>query len=191
MNVSVKGRGIEVTDGMRDYAQKKINKIGGFDHDLRTAEVTFKVERNGHKVEVMLTGDGVRLRAEERRPDMYEAIDCVVDKLEQQAKKHHKRAIHRSRQHSAKEVPPAFAAAVAPDLSDHASHAEPEEEEAPDAKSITRIKRFPMKPMTAQEACVEMDMMGHEFFAFRNQEGEVNVVYRRVDGTCGLIIPED
>jgi putative sigma-54 modulation protein len=144
----------------------------------------------------MLVGDGVKLRAEERRPDYYEAVDFVLEKLEQQAKKHHKRQIERNRHHSAKEVPAAFAAAVGPNVADYAepiganvpagTQAAPEEN-GNGMPRITRNKRFAMKPMTAVDAAVEMEMMGHAFYVFRNTLGDVNVVYRRNDGTVGLI----
>jgi putative sigma-54 modulation protein len=181
MNVTVKGRGVEVTPAMRDYAQKKLTKVSEFDSELRTAEVTYKLDHNVHKVEVMLIGDGVRLRAEERRPDMYEAIDVVLEKLEQQTKKHHQRQIERNRHRATK--PTALLEA-----NDAAEAAEAEElENGKHGIRITRRKRFAMKPMSAYDAALEMDMMGHEFFVFRNETGEVNAVYRRTDGTFGLI----
>jgi len=196
MNITVKGRGVDVTAAMRDYAQKKLNKLSGFDHELRTAEVTVKNEHANSKVEVMLIGDGVKLRAEERRPDYYESVDLVFEKLEQQARKHHKRQIERNRHHSAREVPASFAAANGPDVNDYAEPAGANVPSAPQAASeengngmprITRNKRFAMKPMTAVDAAVEMDMMGHAFYVFRNTVGDVKVVYRRNDGTVGLI----
>jgi putative sigma-54 modulation protein len=182
MNVTVKGRGLEVTQAMRDYAQKKLTKVSEFDSELRTAEVTYKMDHNAHKVEVMLVGDGVRLRAEERRPDMYEAVDVVLEKLEQQARKHHKRRIERNRHQLNK---PAELAGSAESAAE--SRAESAELAANSGFRITRRKRFPMKPMTAVDAAIEMDMMGHPFFVFRNPSGDVNVVYRRTDGSCGLI----
>lgn len=182
MNVLVKGRGVEVTPAMRDYAQKKLTKVSEFDSELRTAEVTYKMDHSVHKVEVMLIGDGVRLRAEERRPDMYEAVDVVLEKLEQQARKHHKRRIERNRHQLTK---PAEIAGTAESEAD--DRAEAAEHPANGAVKITRQKRFAMKPMTAVDAALEMDMMGHPFFVFRNPSGDVNVVYRRTDGTCGLI----
>ncbi|HEY3414869.1 MAG TPA: ribosome-associated translation inhibitor RaiA [Armatimonadota bacterium] len=179
MNVTVKGRGVEVTPAMRDYAQKKLNKVSEFDSGLRTAEVTYKLDHSVHKVEVMLTGDGVRLRAEERRPDLYEAMDVVVEKLEQQARKHHRRLIDRNRHQLEKPASHAAEpeAAVAADEVDGAGS----------GVRITRRKRFAMKPMSAIDAAIEMEMMGHEFFVFRNTSGDVNVVYRRDDTTIGLI----
>lgn len=192
MNITVKGRGVDVTDAMRDYAQKKINRLSGLDHLLRTAEVTVKTEHVLSKVEVMLIGDGLRLRAEERRPDYYEAVDLVMEKLEQQTRKHHKRQIARTRHHSARAVPESFSSATAPNPADYSqpttsvATAEPEEN-GNGLPRITRRKRFAMKPMAAVDAALEMDMMGHAFYVFRNTAGDVNVVYRRNDGTVGLI----
>jgi len=179
MDVFVKGRGIEITPAMREYAQKKITKLTSFNSDLRSAEVTCKVERGENKVEVTIMADGFMLRAEERRGDMYEAIDAIVEKLEHQARKHRKRLIDRARGHSVRDVP-----------------AEMEESDQFDvdvtSPVVTRVKRFQMKPMTPAEAAVEMDLLGHTFFVFRNGVGgEVNVVYRRDDGAYGLIEPGD
>jgi putative sigma-54 modulation protein len=183
MNVTVKGRGVEVTPAMRDYAEKKMNKVSEFDSELRTAELTYKWDHNVHKVEVMLIGDGVRLRAEERRPDMYEAVDVVLEKLEQQARKHHKRLIDRNRHQATK---PSSHVGESPEEVAEA-HAAALEAAAAGGVRITRHKRFAMKPMTAVDAAIEMDMMGHHFFVFRNPSGDVNVVYRRNDETIGLI----
>lgn len=192
MNVKVKGRGIEVTPAMREYAEKKVNKLEEFNPELRNAEVTCKVERNIHKVEVTLSGDGVMLRAEESRSDMYEAVDMVFEKLENQVKKHHKRQITRARGHSAREVPTGF---VPTDLNTYETPpAEQAAEETDGAlhPRLARVKRFFMKPMTPEEAAVQTEMLGHEFFVFRNANGgEVNVVYRRNDGSFGLIQPGD
>jgi putative sigma-54 modulation protein len=195
MNVTVKGRGVDVTPAMRDYAQKKLNKLSEFDSDIRSAEVTSKSEHNDFKIEVMIIGDGLRIRAEERRPDYYEAVDFVIEKLEQQVKKHHKRQIERSRNHSARQVPAAFAAAAAPNPADYAEPAAEdgagEEGAAPEQDSslprIRRTKRFAGKPMSATDAAIEMEMLGHQFFVFRTPSGDVNVVYHRHDGSVGLI----
>lgn len=178
MNITVKGRGVEITDAMRDYAQKKLNKLSDFNRDLRSTDVTVKNEHTNFKVEVMLNGDGVRLRAEERRPDYYEAVDCVFEKLEIQSKKHSKRQVERSRHHSPRDISAAVAAVA---------EAAPPDEGNGSMPRITRNKRFAMKPMSAVDAAVEMEMMGHSFYVFRNRSGDVNVVYRRHDGSVGLI----
>ena len=204
MDVTVKGRGVDVTPAMREYAQKRLNKLTDFDHSLRAAEVTYKLEKNFHKVEVTVYLSGGMFRAEERRQDMYEAVDFVHDKLEQQVKRHHKRAIDKTRHHSTKEVPAAFAAAVAPDVSDYSQPSGSDVPTAPQAMSetgngtghapvrISRVKRFNMKPMSPEDAAIEMDMLGHVFYAFRDAESdEVNVVYHRDDGSYGLIEPGD
>jgi putative sigma-54 modulation protein len=192
MDISLKGRGIEVTPAMREYTQKKIGKLSEFEPGLRNSEVTCKTEKNGHKVEVTLHGDSVMLRAEEKRPDFYEAVDCVFEKLEHQARKHRKRIIDRNRQHSAREVPEGF---VPTDLNAYeAPQAQEPETVANGRPRIARVKRFFMKPMSAEEAAIQMDMMGHQFYVFRNaaaRGGDINVVYRRDDGTFGLIQPGD
>lgn len=198
MNVTVKGRGVDVTPAMRDYAQKKIGKLSDFDSDARSAEVTCKCEHTNFKVEVMLIGDGLKIRGEERRPDYYEAVDFVVEKLEQQVKKHRKRQIDRTRNHSARQVPAAFAAEAAPNPADYSEPAAGDVPSAPQPASethhhdngiprISRTKRFSVKPMSAVDAAIEMEMLGHQFFVFQNPGGDVNVVYHRHDGSVGLI----
>ncbi len=182
MQIIVKGKNLEVTDALRGYALEKVGKIERyFDRILKT-EIELSVERNPkisekQVVEVTIFTNGPILRAKEAAPDMYQAIDLVAEKLERQAIKAKKKMIDRS--HHAKNPFKEAAAAV---------RLEEEEEEGP---RIVKTKSFTLKPMTPEEACLQMDLLGHDFFVFVNADTErTNVVYRRKDGNYGLIEPE-
>ncbi|MBI2843618.1 MAG: ribosome-associated translation inhibitor RaiA [Armatimonadetes bacterium] len=188
MLITVKGKNVEVTDALKRYAEKKIQKLEKYFGEIKEAQVTQSVQRNWHIVEVMLEGDGVLLRGEERTDDMYASIDQVVDKLERRVKKfkgkHYGRAAEegpRERQAQREQMLAEVAGVESPELA-------AEEELAPE---IVRTKRFPIKPMAPEEAANQMELLHHDFFVFLNQDTEaVNVVYRRKDGNYGLIEPE-
>lgn len=180
MQIIVKGKNLEVTDALRSYALEKVGRIERyFDRILKT-EIELSVERNpkiseNQVVEVTLFTSGPILRAKEAAPDMYQAIDLVAEKLERQALKAKKKIIDRSHhaRNPFKEVTQVLT----------------EEEEV--GPRIVKTKSFTLKPMTPEEACLQMDLLGHDFFVFVNAETEqTNVVYRRKDGNYGLIEPE-
>lgn len=179
MQITVKGKNIEVTEPLQQYAEKKVEKLSKYFHNLKGAVVTQSTQRNWHTVEVTLDGDGKLLRGEERTDNMYASIDAVVEKLEKQLKRFKGKLIHRAHEEHPKDDIT---------VADVEEVAGAEEEQAP---SIVRTKRFPMKPMTAEEATLEMEMLNHDFFVFRNGDtDEINVVYKRQDGNYGLIEPE-
>jgi putative sigma-54 modulation protein len=153
-----------------------------FDH-IHSVEVTASLVRNWHVVEITVHADGVLLRGEEKSLDMYTSIDQVVDKLERQLKKHKGKLIHRQRELSSRRG----AAAAAP-VDVESLLGEPQEA---GSGRLVRTKRFAVKPMSPDEACRQMELLGHDFYVFANSETEqVNVVYRRKDGNYGLIEPE-
>ncbi len=167
------GRNIEITDAMRSYAEDKLSKLDRFSDQIVDAKVVMSYGRNGNdepaRVEVQLNIPNGIVRAEERGQDTYTAIDKVVDNLERQLNRFKGRFIARRA-----EEPPAVA--------------EPEPEEAP--PSIVRIKRHVLRPMTPEDAALQMEALGHTFYMFRNAEsGEINVIYLRHDGDYGLIEP--
>lgn len=173
MRVTISGKNIQVTDAAKAYAEQKLQRLTRYFSNLREAHVTQSVQRNWHIVEVQLDGDGVFLRGEERTPDMFTSIDAVVDKLERQIKRFKGRLLQRR---EAAEEPVAAAAEEIPTG---------EEEVTP---TIVRTKRFPIKPMSPDEAALQMELLGHDFFAFLNAETEqFNVLYRRRDGNYGLL----
>jgi len=168
------GRNLEITDAMRQYTEDKLAKLNRFSDQIVDASVTMSHEPKRHaanpnKVEVQVNVPGGIIRAEERAADMYAAIDLVVEKLERQLKRFKGRLIAKRTE----AVP---------------QQAEPEPEAQ--APSIVRVKRHVMRPMAPEDAAVQMEALGHEFYLFRNIETDlVTVIYLRTDGDYGLIEP--
>lgn len=176
MQVTVKGRDVQITDALKDYAVKKVTRLEKYYAGVKEAAITLKVQKNQHIVEVMLQGDGLKMRGEERTGDMYSSIDKVTEKLETQISKIKSRRIEKPRTASAR-----VQAAI------EASEAAEEEEFEP---QIVRTKRFALDSMTPEEAAEQMTLLSHSFFLFMNPDtDQVNLVYRRRDGNFGLIEP--
>ena len=174
MRITVKGKNLQVTNALRQQAEKKLGKLDRYLGTDTISVVTFSVERDRHVVEVTIHLNGYILRGEEATDDMYASIDLVVEKLEKQIEKYKTKLARKLRNQSLRDL-------VAKEGS------APEEEEP----KILRTKRFPIKPMDVEEAIMQMNMLGHSFFVFSNAETEeVNVLYRRKDGNYGLIEPE-
>lgn len=176
MQVIVKGRNIEVTDALREHAGQKVAKIEKLGLDFKEIEVKLVVEKNpsiknNQIAELTLVGSGPPLRATDRDRDMYIAVDKAVSKLLRRIKKFHGRQIDRTQaQESALRGPL------------------PEESSGEENPSIVRRKTISLKPMTPEEAVLQMEMLGHDFFVFTDSEtGQATVVYRRNDGNVGLI----
>jgi putative sigma-54 modulation protein len=186
MNIQVRGDHLQVTPALRDYVDKKIGRMEKyFDAPPeREISVTMSVERGIHRVEVMLAVHGVIFRAEEKSDDMYASIDLVVDKLEQQLHKHKEKVNKKFRDQGLRTRIRASAENGAFTLTTAALPLEDED----DIEELVRVKRFAMKPMDVQEAMMQMDLLGHDFYVFVNAgSDDVNVVYRRKNGTYGLI----
>ncbi|MCR5323942.1 MAG: ribosome-associated translation inhibitor RaiA [Lachnospiraceae bacterium] len=173
MQYTFNGKNIEITNGMKNAVYEKIGKLERYFMPDTEVHVTMAVERNIHKIEITIPVKGSILRAEEQSEDMYSSIDLVQDVLERQVKKYRSKiAGLRSNRDS-----------------DKANALVPEEVDDEHIK-IERVKRFAVKPMDPEEACIQMDMLGHNFYVFRNSEtDEVNVVYKRHDDSYGLIEP--
>ncbi|AIG28626.1 ribosome-associated translation inhibitor RaiA [Brevibacillus sp. 7WMA2] len=183
MNYNIRGENIQVTEALREYVEKKISRLERYFDNLGHVEVhvTMRVLRGEGTIEVTIPMTGVILRAEETHDDMYAAIDLVVEKLERQMRKY-KTKINRKQRHEsgAKAMPNMEASSVA--VAD---------EEDDVQFDIVRTKRFNLKPMDSEEAIMQMELLGHNFFVFENSESnDVNVVYRRNDGRYGLIEPK-
>ncbi|HHX51494.1 MAG TPA: ribosome-associated translation inhibitor RaiA [Clostridia bacterium] len=173
MRITVKGKNIQVTNALRQQAEKKLGKLDKYLGKDTAAVVTFSVERDRHVVEVTIHLNGYILRGEEATDDMYASIDLVIEKLEKQIDKYKTKLAKKLRNQS---------------LRDLVAEGVPAAEEEP---RVLRTKRFAIKPMDVEEAIMQMNMLGHSFFVFSNAETEeVNVVYRRKDGNYGLIEPE-
>ena len=177
MNLNFVGKNIEVTDSLKEYADRRLSKLDKFFERDMEAQVTMSVVKDTHIVEVtVFLNGGLILRAEEGTGDMYASIDSVLEKLERQVKKHKTRLNRKLRQGGHKEL-----------FFDDSVIGEEEE----DYPKIVKTKRFAVKPMSAEEAVMQMDLVGHDFFVFMNAETEeVNVVYKRKDGNFGHIEPE-
>ena len=175
MQTTVRGKNIEITSALREYVEKKLGKVEKFvDHPMN-AQVNLYVERGRHIVEVTAGLNGMLLRGEEATGDMYASIDLVADKLEKQVQK------YRARLRRRKEGAAVTEAAVA----------ETEDVSAELDGKVVKTKRFPVKPLTVDEAILQMDLVSHDFFVFVNSDTQkVNVVYRRRDGDYGLLEPE-
>ncbi|HOK53278.1 MAG TPA: ribosome-associated translation inhibitor RaiA [Armatimonadota bacterium] len=189
MLVTVKGKNVEVTDALRRYAEKKVQKLEKYFRDIKEAQVTQSVQRNWHIVEVQLEGDGVLIRGEERSDDMYASIDLVVEKLERRVQKFKGKLYGKSTEKGPKEKEAQREQMVAEAVGvESLAEVPAEEEESP---RIVRTKRFALKPMSPEEAANQMELLHHDFFVFLNDDTQsFNVVYRRKDGNYGLIEPE-
>lgn len=178
MKVLVKGKNVTVTPAMRAYAEQKIGHLAHYFDRVLDASVWMSIERNWQIVDVSISVPGEVFTAQDRSPDMYASIDSVVDKLVAQITRHKERLTRRGHQ-SIRDgaVPPADVLTL----------------EAPaqtQAGRITRRKRFGVRPMPPEDAAEEMKDLGHDFFIFVNAATEeFAVLYRRGDGSLGLIEP--
>lgn len=167
----VRGENIAITDAIRDYSEAKLSKLEKYfsDDETVTVHVTAKVYPNKRaKAEVTIPHKNFTLRAEETSDDWYASLDLVVDKLERQLRKHKTKLQNRNKVRVEAPVN--------------------EPEGVDDAEVFARIKSLDVQVMTAQDAAIQMDLLGHDFFAFINEDTyRVNVVYRRKDGTDGLL----
>ncbi|NLU51279.1 MAG: ribosome-associated translation inhibitor RaiA [Clostridiaceae bacterium] len=176
MKYTFKGKHVNVTEAMQEMAKKKIGKFEKFFRPDAEAVLTFKVEKDRNIFEAAIYSGGTIIRAEELSSDMYAAMDLVVEKLERQIRKYKTKLGRRIRQEAM--IPQNF------DIN--------EEIDEENNLKVVKIKRFPLKPMTLEEAILQMNLLSHSFFVFTNADTEaVNVVYRRNDGTYGLIEPEE
>ena len=178
---NVRGENIEVTEAIRDYVEKKVGKLERYFNDVpeATAHVNLKVyTEKTAKVEVTIPLPFLVLRAEETSPDLYASIDLVVDKLERQIRKFKTKINRKSRE----------TALVPPTVGDLFTTEANDEENNGSELDIVRTKRLSLKPMDSEEAVLQMNMLGHNFFIFEDAETNgTSIVYRRKDGKYGLI----
>ena len=174
MNLVISGKNLDITEGLRAAVEEKIGKLERYFTDSTEVHVTLSAEKLRQKIEVTIPMKGSIIRAEEASSDMYVSIDLVEEVIERQLRKYKNKLIDQKQ--TAAHLNKAFI-----------------EEEMPDDEEIhiIRSKKFAMKPMHVEEACVQMELLGHNFFVFRSAEtDEVNVVYKRKGNTYGLIEPE-
>ena len=174
MRFIITGRNIDVTKGLKSAVEEKLGKLDRF-FDVETeVNVTLSVEKERQKIEVTIPVKGNIIRSEQVSSDMYVSIDLVEEVIERQLKRYKNKIV--DKQQNASEFAPEYI--------------EKEYEDEEEIK-IIRSKRFGIKPMVPEEACVQMELLGHNFFVFLNAEtNEVNVVYKRKGNTFGLIEPE-
>lgn len=170
---------LQLEPDVRNYAEKKVGKLDKFFRTPSEANITFSVERGRCKVEVTLNNNGMYYRASELTNDMYASIDSACSAIERQIRKNKTRLEKRLREGALSDYQPEFTSS---DLLDE-----------PEDFQIIRTKRFSLKPMTPEEAILQMNLLEHEFFAFLNQEDTdcFSVVYRRKNGGYGLISAAD
>ena len=174
MQYIISGRNNDVTEGLKSAIHEKIGKLERYFTPDTEVHVTLSVEKERQKIEITIPMKGNIVRAEQTSDDMYVSIDLVEEIIERQLRKYKNKIV--DRQQAAASLSKAFVE---------------EEIEDDDEIKIIRSKRFAMKPMDPEEACVQMELLGHDFYVFRNAiSDEVNVVYKRKDHTFGLIEPE-
>ena len=174
MRFIISGKNIDVTEGLKNSVYDKIGRLEKYFTPETEVHVTFNVEKERQKIEVTIPMKGNIIRAEQVSTDMYVSIDLVVEIIERQLKKYKSKIIDKKQ--SAEYFKPEYL----------------DSEDVDDEEiKIIRSKRFAVKPMDPEEACIQMELLGHNFFVFRNSEtDDVNVVYKRKDNTYGLIEPE-
>lgn len=176
MTFTFTGKKMDVSDELRAYAEKKIGKIDRLFRTESDASVTFSFGRGRYTAEVTIRNNGMIYRVSEVTSDMYASIDSAVAAIERQVRKNKTRLEKRLREG-------AF---------ERTAELIPEEDE-PEEFKIVREKRFSIKPMTPEEAVLQLELLGHEFFAFRNEaeDGGFAIVYKRKNGGYGLISAMD
>ena len=174
MRITITGRNIDITDGLRSAVEDKLSKLEKYFTPDTDVFVTLSVEKERQKIEVTIPVKGNIIRSEQVSNDMYVSIDLVEEVIERQLKKYKNKLVSKQ-QNAANVLKDCIEKQVSTD----------------DEIQIIRTKRFGMKPMYPEDACVQMELLGHNFFVFRNAETEeVNVVYKRKGNTYGLIEPE-
>ena len=176
MNVTVIAKNIELTPALKASVEKKISKLSRYFESDVEARATLNVQKNRQIVEVTIPFNGVILRGEESTDDMYKSIDLVEDKLERQIRKQ-KTKLSRKNSGGSLRFPSFNATDIKDDHEDEAK--------------IVKTKRFNVKPMSADEAILQMELLGHSFFVFEDADtSKVHVMYKRKDGDYGLIESE-
>jgi putative sigma-54 modulation protein len=180
VRLQVKGKNVEVSESLKTYAQEKLGKLEKHLNDAARLELELAVEKNPSIAENQIAEGtiwtkGPVLRARESSPDMRASIDMLVEKLERQARRYRDKRRRSSSRGNAGGAEAQTIPVVA-------------EEESP---VIVKTKQFAVKPMTPEEAVLQLELIGHDFFVFQNADTtDVNVVYRRRDGNYGLIEPQ-
>ena len=174
MRYTISGKNIEVTEALKNIVMDKLGKLERYFTPETEIIVTMSVEKERQKIEVTIPVKGNIIRSEQVSNDMYVSIDLVEEVIERQLRKYKNKIIQKQQEGS-----------------NFRKEFIEKETEDPEEVKIIRIKQFGMKPRYPEDACIQMELLGHNFFVFRNAETEeVNVVYKRKGNTYGLIEPE-
>jgi len=169
MNIIINCRHMDLTKNLKDYAEEKIGKFNKYLNQITEATVTLSVEKYRHKAEVHLNVNGSVLQAESITGELYSSIDEVVEKLARQVRKHKDKIVSQRKSRGKSDIPA---------------------ESMETAPSIIKNKSYDIKPMSLEEAAMQMDLLDKSFFIFTNaSSGNINVLYKRNDGNFGLIEP--
>lgn len=185
MNFIISGKNINVTAGLKDTIEQKLGKLERYFTPETEIHVTLSVEKDRQKIEVTIPVKGGIIRSEQTSTDMYVSIDLVEEVIERQLRKYKNKLVAKSQGHpiASSDGNSNFKKEFLEDSLD--------DDVSDDEIKIVKTKRFGIKPMYPEDACIQMDLIGHSFFVFCNAEtDEVNVVYKRKDGSFGLIEPE-
>ncbi|QTX33016.1 ribosome-associated translation inhibitor RaiA [Aminithiophilus ramosus] len=187
MDIRYVSRNVDLSDAVKDHMEKKLGKLEKFFERILSSQVEMSFSRGMFVVEITSDVNGVVMRGEDHANDLRKAFDRSLKNIERQVKRHKEYLTDRAQM---KTHDVSFEIFDAEELMGELQS--PQSAEAEDIDAIVKIKRFPMRPMSAQEATMQMDLLGHSFFVFRNaDEGDgINVVYRRRSGGYGLITPE-
>ncbi len=175
MKLIVQGKGINLTDDVINYAEKRFATAEKFFENIQEVDLIISKERGLYKSEVTISMSGTVIRGESRTQDIYSSIDDVLDKTKRQIKKYKDSFIEKRRETR--------------NFLENVEKENPSDlEEAP---KIVKVKKFTLKPMDEEEAILQMELLGHTFFVFLNSNTDkINVIYKRSDGNYGLIEPE-
>ncbi|MDO5375246.1 ribosome hibernation-promoting factor, HPF/YfiA family [Staphylococcus rostri] len=185
INFEIHGDNLTITDAMRNYIEEKIGKLERYFTNVPNATAHVKVktyQNSGTKIEVTIPLKNVTLRAEERHDDLYAGIDLINNKLERQVRKYKTRVNRKHRDRGSEEDIFVDAQPTQPDLDEETTESDIE---------IIRSKTFHLKPMDPEEAVLQMNLLGHDFFVFNDRDTDgTSIVYRRKNGKYGLIETE-
>ncbi len=180
MQIAVTFRHMESSDAIRSYVEEKLARVKKYIDEPIDAQVVLSVQKKiNHRAEVVMVAKGLTMKSTESKNDMYAAIDLMVDKIERQLKRYKdKLKKHKGGEGIQRRLEKTVFSAASVD-------------EGSDAPEIVRSHSFFVKPMSVEEAVMQMDLLQKEFLAFTDENsGEMNVVYRRKDGNYGLIVPQ-
>lgn len=177
MRINITGKNIEVSDYLYSAVEKQVKKLEKYFDNEAVANIMLSIQRSRHTVEVSIASGSEVIRATDVSGDMYASVNNALKKIERRIIKHRTRIAHSLRNDAFQDNAPIFSDEIEPD----------------DLKErkVVKVKHFDLKPMTVDEAILQLELLGHSFYVFTNGEtGDVNVLYLRNDGDYGLIVPE-